>query len=77
MDVLFSVCIVRHGSVCTRVWEVSVFRHADGVCVCLVGILWQSNAEFCMICILLMLIKYVRRDHMEEAYPRAGHLTLL
>ena len=22
MDVVFSVCIVRHGAVCTRVWEV-------------------------------------------------------
>ena len=34
MDVVFSVCIVRHGAVGGRVCEVCVFRHAD-VCLCL------------------------------------------
>ena len=34
MDVVFSVCIVRRGAVGARVWEVSVFRHADVVCLC-------------------------------------------
>ena len=34
MDAVFSVCIVRRGAVCTRVREVSVFRHADVVCLC-------------------------------------------
>ena len=40
MDVVFFVCIVTRGAVCTRVWEVGVFRHAD-VCLCHVCILWQ------------------------------------
>ena len=35
--VVFSVCIVTRGAVCARVW---MFRHADGVCLCLVCILW-------------------------------------
>ena len=39
MDVVFSVCIVTPGAVGARVWEVWVFRHAYGVCVCLVCIL--------------------------------------
>ena len=36
MDVVFSVCIVTRGAVGTRVWGVWVFRHADGVSLCLV-----------------------------------------
>ena len=43
MDVVFSVCIVRRGAVCARVWGVLVFRHADVVCLCLVCILWQFS----------------------------------
>ena len=45
MDVVFSVCIVMHGAVGARVWEVCVFRHEDFVsCVlCLVCILWQFS----------------------------------
>ena len=43
MDVVFSVCIVRHGAVGACVWGVSVFRHADAICVCLVFILWQFS----------------------------------
>ena len=43
MDVVFSVCIVRRGAVGARVWGVSVFRHADVVCLCLVCILWQFS----------------------------------
>ena len=34
MDVVIYVCIVRRGAVGARVWEVSVFRHADVACVC-------------------------------------------
>ena len=41
MDVVFSVCIVRHGAIGARVWEVCVFRHADTVGLCPVCILWQ------------------------------------
>ena len=36
MDVVFSVCIVRHGAVGARVCEMWVFRHADVVCLWLV-----------------------------------------
>ena len=43
MDIVFSVCFVRRGAVGARVWEVSVFRHADVVCLCLVCILWQFS----------------------------------
>ena len=34
MNVVFSFCSVRREAVGARVWEVSVFRHADGVCLC-------------------------------------------
>ena len=43
MDVMFSFCIVRHGTVGARVWEVLVFRNADGVCLCLVCIMWNPS----------------------------------
>ena len=35
------------------------------------------NAAFCMPCILLMLVEDARGDHMEEAYSRAGIMTIL
>ena len=35
------------------------------------------NAAFCMTCSLLMLVEDVRGDHVEEAYPRAVHMTAL
>ena len=41
MDVVFYVCIVRRGAVGARVWEVSVFCHADVACMCLECILCQ------------------------------------
>ena len=34
------------------------------------------NAAFCMICSLLMLVEDARGDHMEEAYYRAGLITV-
>ena len=43
MDVVFSVCVVTHGAVGARVWEGSVFRHENVVCMCLVCILWQFS----------------------------------
>ena len=43
MDVVLSVCIVRPGVLCARVWEVCVFRHVDVVCLCLVCVLWQLS----------------------------------
>ena len=35
------------------------------------------NTAFCMTCSLLMLVEDARRDHMEEAYSRAGLITTL
>ena len=35
------------------------------------------NAAFCMTCRLLMLVEDERGDHMEEAYSRAGLMTVL
>ena len=35
-----------------------------------------GNAAFCMTCSLLMLVEDARRDHMEEAYSRAGLITV-
>ena len=45
MDVVFSVCIVRRGVSCrcSYMGSVSVFRHTDVVCLCLVCILWQLS----------------------------------
>ena len=55
-----------------------MFRHADVVCLCLVCIpVAVLNAEFCMICSLLMLVEDAIGDHTEEAYSRAGLITAL
>ena len=35
------------------------------------------NAVFCKACRLLMLVEDARGDHMEEAYSRAGLMTVL
>ena len=35
------------------------------------------NAELCLTCSLLMLVKDARGDHMEEVYSRAGLITAL
>ena len=35
------------------------------------------NDAFCMTCSLLMLVEDSRRDHLEEAYSRAGLMTVL
>ena len=42
-------------------------------CVHLVAVL---IAAFCMTCSLLMLVEDGRGDHMEEAYSRAGIMTI-
>ena len=34
------------------------------------------NAAFCMTCSVLLLVEDARGDHMEEAYPRAGLMTV-
>ena len=43
MDAEFYVCIATRGTVGARVWEVCVFRHAYGMCLCLVCIMWQFS----------------------------------
>ena len=35
------------------------------------------SAAFCKTCSLLMLVEHARGDHMEEAYSRAGLMTVL
>ena len=35
------------------------------------------NAAFCMTCRLLLLVEDLRGDHVEEAYSRAGPMTVL
>ena len=53
MEFVFSVCIVRRGTVGARVWEVGMFRYADVVCLCLVSCVHPVavlNAVFCMTC---------------------------
>ena len=57
-----------------------MFRHADGVCLCLVSCVHPVavlNVAFCMTCSLLMLVEDARGDHMEEAYSIAGLITAL
>ena len=73
MDVVFSVCIVRHGAVGARVWECFVMQMLY-VCVHPVAVL---NAAFCMTCSLLMLVEDAIGNHTEEAYSRAGLITAL
>ena len=44
------------------------------VCVHAVAVL---NAAFCMTCSVLMLVEDAIVDHTEEAYSRAGLITVL
>ena len=58
-----------------------LFRAAN-VCACCMFVscvhpVAVLNAEFCMICNLLMLVEDARGDHMKEAYTRAGLTTAL
>ena len=41
--VVFYVCIMKRGTVCARVWDVRMFRHADVVWSCPVCIRWQFS----------------------------------
>ena len=55
-----------------------MFRHADGVCLCLVCIVWQfSMLHSELLAVLLMLVEDATGDHMAEAYSRAGLMTTL
>ena len=73
MDVVFSVCIVRRGSVSARIWEVEMFRLADFLNLCLMCILCQ----FCMTCSLLLLVEDERGDHKKEPYSRSYLMSVL
>ena len=51
-------------------------------CRCFMFVSWVHpvsvlNAVFHMTCSLLMLVADARGDHMEEAYSRAGLMTVL
>ena len=76
MDAVFSVCIVRLGAICARVWE------GVSSCRCCMFVSYVHhvavlNAAFCMTCSLLMLVEDAIGDHMEEAYSTAGLITAL
>ena len=79
MDVVFSVCIVRHGRICTCscMGSVSILSCRCCMFVSCVHPVSVLNAAFCMTCSLLMLIEDARGDHMEEEYSRAGLMTAL
>ena len=66
---------MRRGVVGARVRE--VFRHADAVCLCRVHSVAVLNAEFCMTCSLLMLVKIAGGSHIEKVYSRTGLITAL
>ena len=51
-----------------------------GICCMFVSCVYPVavlNAALCMTCSLLMLVEDARGDHMEEAYSRAGLITVL
>ena len=71
MDVFFVLCSCRCS--CMGSMMVSSCICCKFVsCVHPVAVL---NAEFCMTCSLLMLVKGARGEHMEEAYSRACIMT--
>ena len=54
-----------------------MFRHACAVCfVSWVHLVTVLNAAFCMTCSLLMQVEDEIGDHMEEAYSRAGLMSV-
>ena len=77
MDIVFSVCIVRRGSVGACVWEVCVSSCRCCMFLSCVHPVEVLIAAFCMICSLLMLVEDAIGDHTEEAYSRAGLITAL
>ena len=66
MDVVFSICIVTRGAVCTRIWEVWVSSCKYCMFVSGVHLVAVLNATFCMTCRLLMLVEDARCDHFDE-----------
>ena len=51
-----------------------MFRHADGVCLCLVCILWQFSM---LRSAFHVNVNAGQGDYMEEAYYTAGIITAL
>ena len=78
MDVMFSVCIVTPEAVCRCSCMGSMIVSSCRWCMCVscVHPVAVLNAAFCMTCSLLMLVEDARGDHMEEAYSRAGFMTV-
>ena len=72
MDVVYSVCIVRRVAVGARVSSCRCCMFVS--CVHPVAVL---NVVFCMTCSLLMLVEDAIGDHTEQAYSRAGLITVL
>ena len=73
MSVVVTVWAVC-GNVCCVAAIVSSCRYCIFVsCVHAVAVL---NAAFCMNCSLLILVGDARGEHMEEAYSRAGLMTV-
>ena len=64
---LSSEMLMCGGGVCSIMFLTLVARCLETV----------FNAAFCMTCSLIMLVEDARGDHMEEAYSRAGLITVL
>ena len=77
MDVVFSVCIMKRGTVGARVCEVGVSCRCCMFVSCVLHPVAVLNAALCMTYSLLMLVEDERDDHMEEQYYRAGFMTTL
>ena len=77
MDVLFSVCIVRHVELWVLVYSDSMSVSSCRCCMFVYILCTVLNDGFCMTCSLLMLVEDARGDDMEEAYSSAGLMTAL
>ena len=74
MDVVFSV---GWSCRCSCMGSVSVSSCRCCMFVSCVHPVAVLNAAFCMTCSLLMLVEDAIGDHTEEAYSRAGLITVL
>ena len=77
MDFVFCLYCDAWSCRCSCMGSMSVLSCRCCMCVACVHPVAVLNAEFCMICSLLMLVEDARGDHMEEAYSRACLRTAL
>ena len=61
---------------CPCMGSMSLSSCLSCMCVSCVHPVAVINDAFCMTCSLLMLVEDSRGDYMEEAYSRAGLITL-